>query len=181
MSNVETIEYGGKEWRRYPDSRTRTHRVYFQRHEHWKEPPVFLHRKIYEDNFGRIPNGYHVHHKDGNPLNNSPDNLEALPAKVHNRLTQEYYKSNAEWVEKQKKRFSSESWRNKVSNGQKNRVKKRLKCQLCGESFMSRAYNSKWCNECKSMQYSDRNGLHFNSKKQLERFGEIRITYSEKV
>ena len=35
-------------------------------------------RKIYEDNFGPIPPGYVVIHKDGNRYNDSPENLEAI-------------------------------------------------------------------------------------------------------
>jgi len=35
-------------------------------------------RKIYEDNFGPIPPGYVVIHKDNNRYNDSPENLEAI-------------------------------------------------------------------------------------------------------
>ena len=38
----------------------------------------FLHRKVYEDNFGPIPDGCVVAFKDGNRSNCSPDNLELL-------------------------------------------------------------------------------------------------------
>lgn len=178
MSEVEITEYRGKIWRRYPKSKSRTHRVYFQRHEKWRQAPVFLHRVVYEDNFGPIPPGYHVHHRDGNPLNNSPDNLEALPAREHNRITQEEYKNNPEWVQKQKTRFQSKAWRKKMSNGQKKRVEKEIVCALCGDSFMSRAYNSRWCPSCKDMQYSDKNGTHFSKKKQIERFGKVIAPYA---
>ena len=42
-------------------------------------------REIYRKHFGEIPEGYHVHHKDGNPLNNDPHNLELLTAEEHSR------------------------------------------------------------------------------------------------
>ena len=45
-----------------------------------------LHRLIYEEAHGKIPNGYHVHHKDGNKLNNSIDNLELLEKREHHSL-----------------------------------------------------------------------------------------------
>lgn len=35
-------------------------------------------RKIYEDNFGSIPEGYVVIHLDGNKLNDEPNNLLAI-------------------------------------------------------------------------------------------------------
>ena len=40
-------------------------------------------RKEYKKVYGEIPKGYHVHHKDKNRDNNSPDNIEALPPKEH--------------------------------------------------------------------------------------------------
>lgn len=45
-----------------------------------------LHRLIYEEVHGKIPDGYHVHHKDGNKLNNSIDNLELLEKRKHHSL-----------------------------------------------------------------------------------------------
>lgn len=43
----------------------------------------YVHRLVYEDSHGSIPEGYIVHHKDGNPLNYSPDNLEAMTYAEH--------------------------------------------------------------------------------------------------
>ncbi len=40
-------------------------------------------RQIYEQAHGPIPEGYHVHHKDGNHENNHADNLEAIKPRVH--------------------------------------------------------------------------------------------------
>ncbi len=45
--------------------------------------PIYLHRYIYEKYHGPIPEGYDVHHKDGNPYNNSCDNLELLQRHDH--------------------------------------------------------------------------------------------------
>ena len=45
-----------------------------------------LYRKIYEKNFGPIPEGYHIHHKDGNHSNNEPSNLVAVTPEKHARL-----------------------------------------------------------------------------------------------
>lgn len=46
-------------------------------------------RWLWEKHFGKIPTGYHIHHKDKNPLNNDINNLECLSAedhkKIHNR------------------------------------------------------------------------------------------------
>lgn len=40
-------------------------------------------RKAYRNYHGNIPDKYHVHHKDGNPYNNSIGNIVALPPSVH--------------------------------------------------------------------------------------------------
>lgn len=174
-----TVEYGGVLWTRYPNSKRRTHRVYYQRHERWKEPPVFLHRRIYEDNFGPIPEGYHIHHKDNNPENNSPDNLEALPARVHNRITIKELLSNPQRREKAYGGRASFEQRQLNSARQKNRKQIEATCSLCGDKFMTRCYakEKRLCSECKKMWYSDKNGQHFSKKKQLERFGKVLVPY----
>ena len=176
---IITIEYGGKLWRRYPKSKKRTHRVYYQRHEKWKEPPVFLHRKIYEDNFGKIPEGYHIHHIDGDTENNSPDNLEALSPSEHSKITmEELLKDDNRRRAAYSKRGSVEA-RRRNSEAQKNRCSIEAKCKLCGKVFMTKSHsgNIKWCPECKKMIYSDKNGQHFSRKKQLERFGKVLAGY----
>ena len=47
---------------------------------------VYLHRYIWEYHFGEIPDGYFVHHKDGNPINNGLDNLRLVGAGDHTRM-----------------------------------------------------------------------------------------------
>jgi HNH endonuclease len=43
-------------------------------------------RKIYEDYYGKIPKGYHIHHIDGNPLNNDINNLECVSSEEHSTI-----------------------------------------------------------------------------------------------
>src|SRR5205085_2608235 len=45
-----------------------------------------LHREIWKKHRGEIPTGMHVHHRDGDPLNNAPDNLECVTPKEHAAL-----------------------------------------------------------------------------------------------
>src|ERR1700752_314884 len=45
-----------------------------------------LHRRIWIDNFGEIPSGYEVHHKDYNWRESSPENLELLEGSYHSRM-----------------------------------------------------------------------------------------------
>jgi len=41
------------------------------------------HRKIYIENYGPIPDGYDIHHIDGNHSNNDPKNLKAVSLQEH--------------------------------------------------------------------------------------------------
>jgi len=47
---------------------------------------VPIHRLAYEEEWGPIEDGWHVHHLDTNPTNNNPQNLVALPPKCHQWL-----------------------------------------------------------------------------------------------
>lgn len=46
-----------------------------------------IHRLVAETFIGKIPKGYHVHHKDGNKQNNMVDNLEILSPREHSLET----------------------------------------------------------------------------------------------
>ncbi len=75
---AETAFYNGLKFYRYPESRNKRLR-YFSR------GGDYLHRIVYEDNFGPIAPGLHIHHKDGDITNNAPSNLEALTHAEHMR------------------------------------------------------------------------------------------------
>ncbi len=78
---VDVVEWNGRRYRRYPNSKHRSSRVYYQRT--FTGGRSWLHRDIWESASGKIPNGYHIHYIDGNPLNNDISNLECIRAKEH--------------------------------------------------------------------------------------------------
>lgn len=47
---------------------------------------TLMHRDVWEFHNGPIPDGYDVHHRDENKLNNDIGNLECLPKSEHTRL-----------------------------------------------------------------------------------------------
>lgn len=75
----ETTRAYGKNWGRYPDAERITNR-YFRA---W----IPLHVYVWEMYYRRpVPDGYVVHHIDGDPTNNDIENLFAMPASEHMRL-----------------------------------------------------------------------------------------------
>jgi hypothetical protein len=74
----ERVVYNGEIFRRYPESPQRALAVYFTSQRGRR-----LHRAIWEAHNGPIPAGWHVHHSDGNPLNNDPANLACQPGPEH--------------------------------------------------------------------------------------------------
>lgn len=57
-----------------------------------------IYRRIYEENFGPIPKGYHIHHKDGNHSNNNPTNLMCVTAQEHFRIHYDQKDYGACWA-----------------------------------------------------------------------------------
>lgn len=83
----ESIEYKGITFRRYPDSKRASDRRYFRPNGTLIKAGVeALHREIWRDNFGEIPEGHDVHHKNNNTADNSIGNLECLPMLVHQKI-----------------------------------------------------------------------------------------------
>lgn len=83
-SDTEIVEFHGERFKRYPNSPRLELRRYFT-----SQGGRRLHRAIWEANYGQIPEGFHVHHKDGDTLNNAPANLECLPPAEHHREHEE--------------------------------------------------------------------------------------------
>lgn len=73
MANKK-IPYGGREFRCLPSG-------YWV--SSWPRPSVYLHRVVWQDANGPIPEGHHIHHIDRDRGNNSLENLEAVPAREH--------------------------------------------------------------------------------------------------
>ncbi|ANU28444.1 HNH endonuclease signature motif containing protein [Planococcus versutus] len=123
-----------------------------------------LHRSIWEHHNGEIPEGYHIHHIDGNKNNNDISNLECMPAKEHaylhgkylenilkmKRIQVEGQKKAAEWH----KSAEGSEWHKQHYEKHKASLYKTetKKCKYCGidyEVVVSKA-NLYCSNKCKS-------------------------------
>lgn len=78
----EDIWLDGVLYRRYVNAKTKSKRNYYRSFPDGK-PSDSLHRVIWKNHNGPIPPGMHVHHIDGNPLNNDVSNLRCVSAEEH--------------------------------------------------------------------------------------------------
>ena len=96
-AETESIVFNGITFRRYPNSNSASDRNYYRAdgrlHNHGI---IYLHREIWKFHNGEIPEGYHVHHKDENPLNNDISNLELLVG--HEHISQHVRKNHMEVI-----------------------------------------------------------------------------------
>jgi hypothetical protein len=90
---TESVVFNGRKYNRYPNAKNNAHKRYYT----IGGGGSLLHRDIWEFHNGSIPDGHHVHHKDGDWSNNSIENLECIPAsehyKQHAQYTSEFQKT----------------------------------------------------------------------------------------
>jgi endogenous inhibitor of DNA gyrase (YacG/DUF329 family) len=83
---AEIVVFNGFKFRRYPHSKAWSDRNYFKCAKLMRQGlTCLLHRAIWESVNGKIGDGFHIHHKDENPLNNSIDNLVRMPKADHSK------------------------------------------------------------------------------------------------
>lgn len=71
------IEYNGRKY--YP-------RYYCCQISGPERTTLYLHREVWKDANGEIPEGHVIHHKDGDKSNNALENLECLPTAEHLKI-----------------------------------------------------------------------------------------------
>lgn len=105
-----------------------------------------LHRDVWEGAFGEIPEDCHIHHKDGNPINNALWNLECMQSNEHLRLTwqETYHKRTGPAFTDEARKKAAEwhrsdegmQWHKNNNNTAHFKKKKEKKCLICGTLFM---------------------------------------------
>ena len=138
-----------------------------------RETPIRLHRYVWEKENGPVPDGYHVHHVDGNPDNNEIANLCLLTASEHSSFHagQEKNKQKAResikvasqaaraWHKSETGReWHQEQWERTLRVAMTEQVEKT--CEVCGKPYQTckvTAYKSKYCcNNCKATAFRRR-------------------------
>ena len=157
---TEEIRFMGRVYRCYPNSKNRPDRVYYKR-----ASGKWLHRDIWESyNRKKIPKGFHIHHIDENPRNNSPENLECISPREHIAK----HPPKKEWLERRSDHLNeirplASRWHGSKAglawhseNGKKcrkNFVPVEKNCSFCGGVFLANhsGHRDKFCsNPCKS-------------------------------
>lgn len=101
----------------------------------WERQPMTIYRRIYEQNFGPIPKGHHIHHIDGDHSNNNPENLMCMTAQEHFRIHYNQKDYGACWAmlrtghitltEEQRSEISSQQMKYQWENNREKMLKAR--------------------------------------------------------
>jgi endogenous inhibitor of DNA gyrase (YacG/DUF329 family) len=157
----EKITYDGYKWYRYyPTSERRSDRLYFKGLVDGEL--TYLHRYVWEKYNGPVPVGHFVHHIDGDPLNNAPDNLQAVTVEQHIREHWSEERSEAARQHASEIRVLASEWHRSPEGREWHRLHGKrawanrkpiaLICEQCGNGFETTKYtNARFCsNRCKA-------------------------------
>ena len=139
-----------------------------------------LHRLIYEENFGDIPKGFHIHHKDHNCFNNNPDNLVCIQGREHQSYhMKDKWKNDKKYVKKSLRhldeiRLLASKWHGSKDGieahkiiGKKsweNRERMTMECVNCGKSYKSFRPDSLYCTNICFQKYIYKTKRHFEQR-----------------
>ena len=155
---AERVLFNGRVYYLYPELSHRSEGRYFSPSKGKR-----LHIAVWESHNGPVPEGYHVHHKNGCTTDNRIENLECLDRHEHlsGRSSEARTRASREniklAIEKARKWHSSpegvewHSRHGKAINAARENID--LVCEYCGEHF-ERRYRTKFCSSrCKNKSY----------------------------
>lgn len=170
---AETIIYKDIAFRRYPESPNWSDSNYYRPNSvHIKRGVKALHIEIWQDAHGLVPEGCHIHHRDGDTSNNALDNLECLTAELHAQFHSEHYSDERRerarrHIEEIRplasawhKSDEGRAWHRIIGGMAYDNAEVRTYiCERCGNEFRSRDFRServRFCsNNCKAYARRD--------------------------
>lgn len=137
-----------------------------------------IHRAVWQDAFGPIPRGCHIHHRDANPANNELENLECIDADEHLKIprsdglekrggkhfSDSARQSAANWHRSEEGRLWHKRHAERSQNWKKWKREPR-NCEHCGQEFQALIRENgkqqqKFCHaNCKASHYRQRKAL----------------------
>lgn len=150
---VETVEYNGKIYRRYPDSSNLSDARYFKRSYANKKSPIYLHRQVWKDAYGEIPKGYHIHHVDGDTSNNKISNLVCVKVSFHAKT---HYDSDVQ--RKEKNKIHLDNIRHLTKKWHASEEGKRQHAEAAAQAYKNFVSIEKICEFCKEKFFPKKNG-----------------------
>ena len=135
-------------------------------------PERLLHRRIWSDTHGEIPDGHSIHHKDHDWTNNDLDNLECIESREHMRQHMIERMQDNEYRAKTKENLliaqeAAKIWHASPEghawhiahgfNGWKNRKPRTVVCRYCQNEFQAFKYDAAVCSKrlCKNRRQVD--------------------------
>jgi hypothetical protein len=143
---------------------------YYKCGNYYRRDGKLMHRVVWEHFNGKIPDGHHIHHKDGDAGNNGIDNLECLPASTHqhgHKTTPEALEY-AKWHMETRMRPRAIEWHGSEEGLKWHSERGRLNglippknlytCAVCGKQGMAKQKNKKFCSPvCSQQDFRNRN------------------------
>lgn len=142
-----------------------------------------LHRDVWEAAFGPIPDGCHIHHRDGDTRHNGIANLECVPKSEHlsgawrvraARHSEHFSAAARAGAAAWHSSEAGRAWHRRHAKRQKSWTKwKRVEkpCEQCGTLIQAlvRAGNSqKYCSDtCKALAYRARDAAHRSRRRMV--------------
>lgn len=188
---VRIVRWDGAIWRRYPKAKQRNRRVYYS--GYWRRMLTTLHRAVWEKEHGPIPDGREIHHIDGNPLNNTLENLECLTPAEHRRKESEAGSFSTPNIRRNLNRIRplAATWHRSLAgrawhqeNGRRVMAARPFvskTCEHCRRSFQAKNQRAKVCSQsCADKIRPPRTAIHrltcgwcgcrFNAKRKTQQF-----------
>lgn len=169
MAEVDAVEYNGITFRRYPESDNYADRRYYRPSgTHIKDGVEALHREVWKDHHGEIPDGKLIHHKDGDPTNNDIENLECVTPEEHARRHPDMGNADPEHIgrivelakewhrSEEGREWHRQHWEESLGKAFDETQKE---CDQCGESFVDYSAQDagRFCsNACKAAARRER-------------------------
>jgi endogenous inhibitor of DNA gyrase (YacG/DUF329 family) len=155
--DVDVRRFRGITFRRYPKAKRASHRRYFSPSAADVAKGVeALHREIWKHYRGPIPAGHHIHHRDGDPLNNSISNLECVTPSQHRIAHRDDHQTPEQRSHLQRVAHLAAAWHRSTAGRRwhaehakrvdQKRPREERRCAFCHAPFIARSGgNARFC------------------------------------